>query len=447
MLIQRLSLAATLITLALIVLGAFVRLSDAGLGCPDWPTCYGHVLWPQDEQAIASANSAFAKTPVETNKTWPEQVHRLLASSLGLFALVLFGLAFKKRLFKINRSSSGSKLSHSPHPEPTHTTHSGSRDDRMIDVGNQTDRLFALFSVSVAMLLLIARIVLAQYWIIDDKPVYDAFDPAIGIAMLTLLLLAVVKLLQSNAKCLLLSAVIVIAIILQGLFGMWTVTLKLWPQVVSLHLLGGMLIACLFYLLFLYSHTNAISLQSPPFIAGTPLRKHLSIAFFSLLLMQILLGGWVSSNYAAVACADFPTCQGKFWPDADFAKGFTITQSIGPNYLGGMLHSDARAAIHFTHRLGALIVLLMGFVFYFLLLRNNNTKIMACIGLSLLAIQMGLGISNLLFQFPMALALLHTLFAGLLLLNSLHCLVACHIPNQVTQSTNPSIKTGEGQIA
>jgi cytochrome c oxidase assembly protein subunit 15 len=164
---------------------------------------------------------------------------------------------------------------------------------------------------------------------------------------------------------------------------------------------------------------------------------------FLFVLGQILLGGWVSSNYAAVACADFPTCQGQWWPDANFAKGFNLYQSIGPNYLGGILHSEARAAIHFTHRLGALAVTIIGVFFYFNLFKSCETKSLAKIGFALLTVQMGLGISNVLFQFPMTIALLHTLFAGILLLHSLHCVIRFTLPISV----NLKHLLDKGQIA
>lgn len=442
MLIQRLSIAATVVTLCLIVLGAFVRLSDAGLGCPDWPTCYGHLLWPQDSTEITEANQDFAKTPVDINKAWPEQVHRLLASSLGVFSLVLFGMAFRAHRNRIKHIPQSSAQDGQVNEKRIHSERIKVGDLNKAHV-NKAEAIFALLSVIVAVLLLIARIILAQFWVIDDKPVYDAFDPAIGIAIFSLLLFSSIKLVQTNNKTLLLSALTVIAIILQGLFGMWTVTLKLWPQVVSIHLLGGMFIACLFYGLALFEEEKNRRRELIENTAAARKLHWLSLTMLLSVLCQILLGGWVSSNYAAVACADFPTCQGQWWPDANFAKGFNLYQSIGPNYLGGILHSEARAAIHFTHRLGALAVTIIGVFFYFNLFKSSETKSLAKIGFSLLSIQMLLGISNVLFQFPMTIALLHTLFAGILLLHSLHCVVRFTLP------INANLKhpLDKGQIA
>ena len=253
-----LAATATALALCVVMLGAFTRLVDAGLGCPDWPVCYGHLLWPMAAEEIASANAAFPDTPVDSAKTWPEQVHRIFASSLGLFCIALVATAVRQRR-----------------------------------------RGFA-------------------------APL-----------RLPLLLLALV--------------------ILQGLFGMWTVTLKLWPQVVTAHLLGGFATLALLFLLSLRLRGQRWRVEGALLPALMAIKPLLWLALL-LLLGQVFLGGWTSSNYAALACPDFPMCQARWLPEMDFSGGFDFSQAIGPNYLGGVLDSAARTAIHFGHRLGAIAV-------------------------------------------------------------------------------------------
>ncbi|MGI9292687.1 MAG: COX15/CtaA family protein, partial [Pseudomonadales bacterium] len=214
----RLALLSTLFSFAVIMLGAFTRLADAGLGCPDWPGCYGHLLWPDTAAEVSAAEALFPDAPVEHDKTWPEMVHRYLASTLGLLAIALLIGAWRHR------------------------------------------------SVT--------------------QPL-----------KLPLLLLGIV--------------------ILQGLFGMWTVTLKLWPQVVTAHLLGGFSTAALFYLLTLRLQNSNWRGDSA---SMNTLRQFKPLVLFCLLVvfLQITLGGWTTSNYAAVACPDFPTCQNEWLPTMDF---------------------------------------------------------------------------------------------------------------------------------
>lgn len=140
-------------------------------------------------------------------------------------------------------------------------------------------------------------------------------------------------------------------VLAQAAFGMWTVTLKLWPQVVTAHLLGGFTTLSLLFLLSLRLSRAFAPLPKLPL----SLRRIAALALL-VVIGQIALGGWVSANYAAVACIDLPTCHGQWWPAADFSNGFHLTQHVGPNYLGGQLDSDARTAIHISHRLGALLV-------------------------------------------------------------------------------------------
>ncbi|MDP3817054.1 heme A synthase [Pseudomonas sp.] len=311
----RFALFATLLAVVVVMLGAYTRLSHAGLGCPDWPGCYGFIGVPMSEHTQTLAEARFPEAPVEVAKGWYEMVHRYFAGSLGLVILGLAGHALVRR----------------------------------------------------------GR---------DGQPL-----------KLPLLLLALVA--------------------LQAAFGMWTVTLKLWPQVVTAHLLGGFATLSLLFLLSLRLSGQAAPL---PRLAA-PLR---SLAALGLLLVigQIALGGWVSSNYAAVACVDLPRCHGQWWPAMDFANGFHLTQHIGPNYLGGQLDSEARTAIHMTHRLGAGLLSLVLLLLAWRLKRNGLPRLAALLLLAL-ALQISLGISNVILHLPLLVAVAHNLGGALLLL----CLV------------------------
>ncbi|NQD96076.1 heme A synthase, partial [Pseudomonas sp. CrR25] len=200
-------------------------------------------------------------------------------------------------------------------------------------------------------------------------------------------------------------------VIVQAAFGMWTVTLKLWPQVVTAHLLGGFATFSLLFLLCLRLSGRAAQLPRLP--AGL---RALAALGLTLVVGQIALGGWVSSNYAAVACVDLPTCHGQWWPAMDFANGFHLTQHIGPNYLGGQLDSDARTAIHMTHRVGALLVTLL---LLLLAWRLRAAGLPRLAGLLLLALggQLGLGVSNVLLHLPLAVAVAHNAGGAILLVS------------------------------
>ena len=307
----RLALFATLLTVVVVLLGAYTRLTHAGLGCPDWPGCYGFLGVPMSEHKQAIAEARFPEAPVEVAKGWYEMIHRYFAGALGLVILVIAAQAVRRRA------------------EPT-------------------------------------------------QPL-----------KLPLAILALV--------------------ILQGAFGMWTVTLQLWPQVVTAHLLGGFATLSLLTLLTLRLSGRFAPLQLPGRL------RTLAAACLLLVIGQITLGGWVSSNYAAVACVDLPTCHGEWWPAMDFGKGFHLTQHIGPNYLGGQLDSDARIAIHMSHRIGALLVTLALLV---LAWRLHAVRMSRLSGLLLLALtlQVGLGISNVIFHLPLLVAVAHNAGGAALLL-------------------------------
>lgn len=247
--LQRTTLLALLLALVVVVFGAFVRLTDAGLGCPDWPGCYGLLDVPQTAEEIALAESTF-DVAVEPQKAWNEMIHRYLASTLGFLILIINVLAFR------------------------------TKKHRVLSVG----------------------------------------------------LLAMV--------------------IFQGMLGMWTVTLLLKPVIVMGHLLGGLTVTSILLWLWLK--------QKYP-INRYGLNRLSNFALIALLVLigQIALGGWTSTNYAATACPDFPTCQNQIWPEnMDFAEGFVMWRGLGVNYEGGVLATPARIAIHFTHRLWAIITVI-----------------------------------------------------------------------------------------
>ena len=306
--LQRAAGLAVALAFVVVVLGAYTRLTDAGLGCPDWPGCYGYLSVPGAAANLATAASRFPDAPFEAHKAWPEMVHRYFAGSLGVLILALAGLALRGR-------ASG------------------------------------------------------------------------GALKLPLLLVGLV--------------------VLQAAFGMWTVTLKLWPQVVTTHLLGGFATLALLWLLYL--RQRALS------SLATRLRPHAVIALI-VVIVQIALGGWTSSNYAALACPDFPTCQGQWWPSMDAAAGFDFFQDVGPNYLGGLMEGAARIAIHMAHRIGAIVVL---FVVGTLALRvwsSRGGRRLGTTVLLLLAAQIGLGIANVELALPIAVATAHNATGALLLL-------------------------------
>lgn len=314
-----LALIASALAIIVVGLGAFTRLKHAGLGCPDWPGCYGHVWAPQAEHEIAQANAAHPDMPVQLDKTWPEMVHRYFAGSLVILTLAIVVLAIKHR--------------HKP-----------------------------------------------------SQPLW-----------LPLFILAF--------------------IFLQAAFGMWTVTLKLWPQVVTAHLLGGFTMLSLLWLLTLRLNNQNWRLPDRDLVRVIALRPW-AILGLIVVVLQISLGGWTTSNYAALACPDFPTCQTQWLPEMSLPDGFNIFQHIGPNYLGGIMDSAARVAIHFSHRVGALItaIYVIALALRLFLLGFVETRRMAVILVAILIAQLALGISNIVFGFPLIVAVAHNLTGALLLL-------------------------------
>ncbi|TQV70716.1 heme A synthase [Exilibacterium tricleocarpae] len=373
----RLVLLAIVCAALVVVLGAFTRLVHAGLGCPDWPTCYGHLWIPTSAADIEAANLKFADTPVETDKTWPEQLHRAFASSLGLLCLALVVVAVR----------------------------------RLYREGLQPRAAGGWVSMAVLLAFLVVATVIRAL-------AGDAVDVYLWpLLALYFLNIARVGWQYPGHGPLKLPFLIGGLVILQGLFGMWTVTLKLWPQVVTAHLLGGFTTLGLLWLLAQRLGRYHWALGGGVFTALKGLRG-LALAAMAVVFMQIALGGWTSANYAALACPDLPTCQGYWWPPADFTRGFDLAQHVGPNYLGGLLDNEARVAIHMSHRLGAVTVLLVLSLLIWRLwrLQEPRVRVMAGVIGGILALQILLGLSNIIWALPLSVAVAHNGGGALLLL-------------------------------
>lgn len=311
----RVNLACLVLAFVVITVGAFVRLSDAGLGCPDWPGCYGHLTVPEHS---ASADVHYPDRPLEQGKAWKEMVHRYLAGTFGLLILAML--------------------------------------------------LFA--------------------WVQRERPGQQKVLP---VALLGL-------------------------VVFQAMLGMWTVTLLLKPLIVTSHLLGGMSLLALLLLSLLRQGNHFSGWQTGGHVAFVRALAGLALL---VLVVQIFLGAWTSSNYAALACTDFPTCHGQWWPQTDFKDAFVLWRGLGINYEYGVLDSVPRATIHMTHRLGALIttgvLLALAAALFALGRRARGWPVLAFALLLALALQVTLGITVVLAHLPLPVAVAHNGGAALLL--------------------------------
>ncbi len=328
--LARLAWIAAALALVVIVFGAFVRLSNAGLSCPDWPTCYGQITWPTRAHDISAANAAFPDRPVDSDRAWREQAHRILVGGLSLLTFALAAWAWWRR-----------------------------RDLGRLAIVPWFAAIFILF---------------------------------------------------------------------QAALGMWTVTWKLLPLVVTAHLLGGMGL----FALLAYTALRLTVTPSTPADRGK--LRRMTIAGIVLVVLQIALGGWTSSNYAALSCgADFPTCQGLWWPHADFREAFVLWRGIGVNYEGGVLDGAARTAIQLAHRIGALVV--FGHIIAVVVrgARQRETRTFALAIGGLLVLQVCLGASNVLLSLPLPVATAHNGIAALLLFALLALLVRARRLSAIAQ--------------
>ncbi len=314
--LRALTLLTLFLTFDLILFGAFTRLSDSGLGCPDWPGCYGNASPLGARPEIHAAQTMLPDGPVTHGKAWVEMIHRYLATGVGVLILVLALASWVEQRRTLRDRRSGGECSISP------------------------------------------------WW-----------------ATATLAWVCV-----------------------QGAFGALTVTMKLYPAIVTLHLLGGIGLLAL------------LAVQAQGYVrAPLWLPRRLATATFAVLalsVLQVALGGWVSTNYAVLACSDFPTCQGSWWPAMDFGHGFTLRRELGQTGDGNWLPFDALTAIHFAHRLGAMVVLaaIAGLAWRLHAARSAEPALarwaLLLGGVALW--QLASGLSNVILGWPLVAALAHT---------------------------------------
>ena len=368
---HRIAWLAVLLTACVVVFGAFVRLSDAGLSCPDWPTCYGRATWPSAPQD-AAAHAASEIRPFETHKAWREQVHRHIAASLGVLVLVLALLAARRRRWGIAQILAAAGLVGAAIPLYMHGEH-----------------------VAASALAILGE---------------------------AILLFAALR--WSNIDLARAAALTLAVIIFQALLGMWTVTWLLKPIVVMGHLLGGLTTFSLLVWMAWRATDRPITLAD-----ARVLRRWLAGGLV-LLGIQIALGGWVSANYAALACGlDFPKCVGQWLPPADFREGFVLWRGIGVDYEGGVLDGASRIAIQLTHRAMAVVVALYVLVLALRLFRTPGMRGWALTLIVLIAAQVTLGILNVRLNLPLPVAVAHNAGAVLLLFTMVSLLARLRRPD------------------
>ena len=309
--LQALGLLTLFLTFDLVLFGAFTRLTDSGLGCPDWPGCYGNSSPFGASHEIAMAEAAMPTGPVTLSKAWIEMIHRYLASMVGVLIIALLVLAWREH---------------------------------------------------------------------RKTPLQGIRHP--GWAAFTLLW-----------------------VLVQGAFGALTVTMKLFPAIVTLHLLGGLFLLVLLCVQAV-GHQHAVrGLKPAPISSG--LRKALW-ACFGLLFAQVALGGWVSTNYAVLACSTFPDCNGSYWPVMDFAQAFELWRPLGLLSDGSHISFAALTAMHYVHRLAAYVVVAALVALALALRKQAALKTQGNWLLGLIALQFLTGLSNVVLDWPLVAAVLHT---------------------------------------
>lgn len=304
--LRHLTWVTAFLTFDLILFGAFTRLTDSGLGCPDWPGCYGHSNPLSAGEEIRAAETALPSGPVTMTKAWIEMLHRYFAMAVGFLIIVLMVISWRR-------------------------------------------------------------------WLRTRLPAHAPW-----LASFTLF-----------------------AVCLQGAFGAWTVTMKLQPAIVTTHLLGGIS-------LLLLLAWAAMREQGRPLVgAGAAALRPLALASFLLLAVQIALGGWVSTNYAVMACPDFPLCHGRLVPDMDFAHGFTVWRDLGMTGAGEPIPFQALVAIHWVHRKMAYLVLAVLALLAWRAWSVDGLRGPARLLAVLLVLQALTGLSNVVLQWPLVLAVMH----------------------------------------
>lgn len=305
-----------LVTVIVVMLGAYTRLADAGLGCPDWPGCYGQLTVPNQQHEIALAQSLYPALTVEADKAWLEMIHRYFAGTLGLVVFAISVIAIKTR------------------------------------------QLSPLLASSIS-----------------------------------------------------------IVVIFQALLGMWTVTMKLMPIVVMGHLLGGFSLFCLLAVTH-WRLQDRHRVRVKPQIPNSIGLRILAAGTLLVVVAQVALGGWTSSNYAALMCTTLPICEGNWSAYLDFARAFEFIQPQHDSYEFGTLDYGPRMTIHVTHRFGAILVSLMVCALAYRLLASKleHYRHMATALMVMLAVQIGLGIGNVVLSLPLMIAVAHNLGAAILLI-------------------------------
>lgn len=329
---SRVALVATFLALVVVMLGAYTRLSDAGLGCPDWPGCYGQLTVPHTSNEIAQAEAAFPGQVVEAPKAWKEMVHRYVAGTLGILILIL--AIWGVRLRRYNR----------------------------------------------------------------QQPI-----------MLPIFL--------------------VLLVIFQALLGMWTVTWKVLPIVVSAHLLGGLAIVALLWYLKLITKPQRTAYK----IQALWLRPW-AIFGLVILVIQLFLGAWTSTTYSALACHDFPYCHGTLFPGLELRQAFQLFQPIGINYEGGVLETPVRITIQMMHRYGALMTAsYLGVLSLWIVFANKTEGLRGVAGFVILFLvaQVLLGIGNVMMNLPLGIAVAHNGVAALLLIAVVTLIYKLRSPRQL----------------
>ena len=354
---HRIAWLAVALALGVIVFGAFVRLSNAGLSCPDWPTCYGRAAWPDAAHEV-SEHAASAIRPFENSKAWREQVHRMIAGLLGVLVLSLGLLAARRRAHGV----------------------------------------WQVIAAAVLVAIAIPLYMKGQH----------VAASALAIAGEAVLLIAAWR--WSNSDLSRVAAITLAVIIFQALLGMWTVTWLLKPIVVMGHLLGGLTTFAL--LVWMAWRATDIPIRLADAVA---MRRWLIVGLV-VLALQIALGGWTSANYAALACGnDFPQCVGQWWPPHDFREGVVLWRGIGVDYEGGILDGQSRIAIQLAHRMMAVVVFAYLLWLAVKLLRTPGMRGWGGLLVVLAFAQVALGIANVKLGLPLAVAVLHNAGAVLLL--------------------------------